>query len=196
WIAITARTRERALGRDPRPWEAPEFYDRLTRARREASSRPLSVVTETFQLFQNAITLAGYVALLVRWSGLAVIGLVAAPVPATLVKVKYSTAPFRLRNWRSPESRRVNYLEYGLAHDHDATEVKLCGVGPVLLDRFKELGEMFYAEDRLLAARRAGSAFSLSLLATGAFYAAYAAMAIEAARGALSLGDLVLYVAA
>ena len=195
-IDINVLILEKALGLDLRYFEDPEFYDRLTRARREASSRPLSVVTETFQLFQNAITLAGYVALLVRWSGLAVIGLVAAAVPATLVEMKYSTTAFRLRNWRSPESRRMNYLEYVLANDEHAKEVKLFGLGPVLLGRFKELGEMFYVEDRLLAVRRAGSAFSLSLLATGAFYAAYAVMALQAARGALSLGDMVLYVAA
>jgi ATP-binding cassette, subfamily B, bacterial len=195
-IDINVLILEKALGLDLRHFEDPEFYDQLTRARREASSRPLSVVTETFQLFQNAITLAGYVALLVRWSGFAVIGLIAAAVPATLVEMRFSTTAFRLRNWRSPESRRLNYLEYILANDDHAKEVKLFGLGPVLLERYKALGEMFYAEDRLLAVRRAVSAFSLSLLATGAFYGAYAVMALSAARGALSLGDMVLYVMA
>jgi ATP-binding cassette, subfamily B, bacterial len=196
FIDINVLILEKALGLELRHFEDPDFYDRLTRARREASSRPLSVVTETFQLFQNAITLAGYIALLVRWSGFAVLGLVLAAIPATIVEMKFSTTAFRLRNWRSPDARRMNYLEYVLANDDHAKEVKLFGLGPVLLDRFKDLGETFYAEDRRLALRRAGWAWALSLLGTGAFYAAYALMAIAAALGALTLGDLTLYVMA
>jgi ATP-binding cassette subfamily B protein len=195
-IDINVAILDKALSLDLRHFEDPEFYDRLTRARREASSRPLSVVTESFQLVQNAITLAGYAALLFRWSGLAVLGLVLAAIPATVVEMKFSSTAFRMRNWRSPEARRMNYLEYVLANDGHAKEVKLFGLGPVLLDRFKTLGEAFYAEDRALAIRRAAWAFALSLLATAAFYGAYAAMAITAARGLLTLGSMVLYVAA
>jgi ATP-binding cassette subfamily B protein len=195
-IDINVMILEKALSLDLSHFEDADFYDRLTRARREASSRPLSVVTETFQLVQNALTLAGYVALLVRFSGLAVVGLVVAAVPATLVEMKFSATAFRMRNWRSPEARRMNYLEYVLANDGHAKEVKVFGLGPVLLDRYKDLGETFYAEDRKLAMRRASWAWALSLLGTGAFYAAYVFMAIAAARGALSLGDMVLYVMA
>jgi ATP-binding cassette, subfamily B, bacterial len=195
-IDINVLILEKALGLDLRHFEDPDFYDRLTRARREASSRPLSVVTETFQLFQNVITLAGYVALLVRFSGFAVIGLVVAAVPATVVEMKFSAAAFRLRNRRSPEARRMNYLEYILANDDHAKEVKLFGLGPVLLDRYKSLGETFYAENRRLDIQRASWAWGLSLLATLAFYGAYAVMAIDAALGLLSLGNMVLYVMA
>ncbi len=196
FIDINVLILEKAIGLDLAHFEDPEFYDRLTRARREASSRPLSVITETFQILQNAITLAGYVALLFRWSGLAVIGLVVAAIPATIVEMKLSTSAFRLRNWRSPEARKLNYLEHVLANDGYAKEVKLFGLGPHLLGRYKQLGETFYAEDRRLAVQRAGWAWALSLLATTAFYGAYAYMALAAARGALSLGDLVLYVMA
>lgn len=90
----------------------------------------------------------------------------------------------------------MSYLEYVLANDDHAKEVKLFDLGPVLLERYKSLGETFYAEDRRLALRRAGWAWGLSLLATAAFYGAYAFMAQDAARGALTLGSMVLYVAA
>ena len=192
-IDINVLILEKALGLDLRHFEDPEFYDRLTRARREASSRPLSVVTGLFQLVQNLITLAGTIALLLRFSGYAVIGLVLAAVPATVVEMKFSGTAFRLRNWRSPEARRMNYLEYVLANDNHAKEVKLLGLGPVLLTRFKDLGETFYAEDRRLSIQRAGWAWGLSLLSTGAFYVSYVVIAIAAALGTLSLGSMVLY---
>ena len=84
------------------------------------------------------------------------------------------------------------YLEYVLANDEHAKEVKLFGLGPLLLGRYRDLGETFYREDIDLAIRRARWAYALSLLATGAFYACYAAMAVAAARGGLSLGEMTL----
>jgi ATP-binding cassette subfamily B protein len=195
-IDINTRILVKAQDLELRHFEDAEFYDKLTKARREASSRPLSVVTETFQLLQNTITLVGYVLLLVQWSGLAVLGLIAAAVPATIAEVRYSSAAFRMRNRRSPAARQLNYLEYVLANDEHAKEVKLFGLGPVLLEQFRSLGQKFYEDDKQLAIRRAGAAGALSLLGTGAFYASYALMALAAAAGRLTLGNMVLFVMA
>ena len=41
---------EKALGLELRFFEDPDFYDKLTRARREASSRPIALVTTAFGL--------------------------------------------------------------------------------------------------------------------------------------------------
>jgi len=185
---------ERAVRLELRHFEDPDFYDRLTRARREASSRPVSLVTESFSLLQGVLTLAGYAAILVRFSGWAVAGLLLATVPATIAEMRYSKSAFRLRNWRSPDSRRLMYLEYVLANDEHAKEVKLFGLGPLFLGRYRELAERFLREDSQLAARRAIVTHLLSLLATFAFYAAYALMAAAAALGRLTLGNMTLYV--
>ncbi|MDC0684248.1 ABC transporter ATP-binding protein [Sorangium atrum] len=195
-IDIHGMILEKALSLSLVHFEDSEFYDQLTRARREASSRPASVVTESFSLVQNLITLAGYAALLVGFSALAVIALVLAAVPATVAEARFSGAAFRLRNWRSPEARQLNYLEYVLANDGHAKEVKLFGLGPMFLERYKALATSFYREDSALAVRRAGWSYGLSLLGTAAFYGCYGAMAAGAAAGRLSLGEMVLYVAA
>ena len=59
---------EKALTLDIVQFEDSEFYDKLTRARREASTRPLSLVTRTFGLGQNAISLTSYGVLLSHFS--------------------------------------------------------------------------------------------------------------------------------
>jgi ATP-binding cassette subfamily B protein len=187
---------ERAVRLELSDFEDPEFYDRLTRARREASSRPVSLVTESFSLVQSVLTLLGYGVLLAAFSVWAVLGLMLATVPATIAEMRYSKSAFRLRNWRSQDSRRLMYLEYVLANDEHAKEVKLFGLGPLFLGRYRELAERFYREDSRLAARRASVTHLLSLLATLAFYGAYAAMAALAAVGALTLGNMTLYVLA
>lgn len=191
-LDINLMVLERAIGLSLRHFEDADFYDRLTRARREASSRPLSVVTRTFSIVQSAISLMGYAALLLRFSGWAVLALLFAAVPATVAEIRFTGKAFTMRNWRSPAVRKLTYLEYVLANDEHAKEVRLFDLGPLFLGRYRALGESFYREDRDLSVRRTGWAYALSLLATVTFYGSYAVMAIAAARGALSLGEMTL----
>jgi ATP-binding cassette subfamily B protein len=193
-IDINVRILQLALGLELRHFEDSEFYDKLTRARREASSRPVALITDSFQLLQHVLTLLGYAALLVNFSIWAVLGLVVATLPATIAEMRYSKLAFRVRNWRSPESRKLLYLEHVLANDQYVKEVKLFGLGPYLLERYKQLGEGFYAEDRKLALSRAFVIQALTLIGTVTFYGAYAYVALLAARGQISLGNMTLYV--
>jgi ATP-binding cassette, subfamily B, bacterial len=195
-VDVNVTILEKAQTLELRHFEDSEFYDQLTRARREASSRPLGLVSDLFQLVQNVITLVGYGALLVQFSGWVVGALVLATVPATIAEMRYSKETFRLRNWRSPESRKLIYLEYVLANDEHAKEVKLFGLGSMLLGRYKTLAEAFFREDRSLAVRRAIATQALSLFGTGAFYVSYVLMATAAATGRISLGEMTLYVVA
>jgi ATP-binding cassette subfamily B protein len=187
---------DKALQLELQQFENAEFYDRLTRARQGASSRPVEMVTDSLQFFQNVLTLLGYVGLLVSYSGWIVGALVLAALPSTLVEMRFSRTAFRMRNWRSPDRRRQNYMEYVLANDEHVKEVKLFELGPLLLKRYRDLGERFYQEDKRLSIRRSLWASLLSLLAAAAFYGGYLSLALDAAADRLSLGDLTLYVVA
>ena len=195
-IDINVKILEKALTLDLGHFENPEFYDKLVRARREASSRPLSLVQQNFVLLRNTLLLSGWAAFLISFSPWAALGLLAAAVPAFISEVKFSGAEFRLRNWRSPENRRLNYLEHVIANDEHAKEVKLFGLGPMLLERYRSLAETFFGQDRQLAIRRALWTFGLSLLATAAFYGCYVAVAVAAALGVITLGTMTLYLGA
>jgi ATP-binding cassette, subfamily B, bacterial len=181
-----------AIGLDLHHFEDSEFYDRLTRARREASQRPLSIVTRSFQILQNSLSLIGFAVLLLHFSGWAVFALLLSAIPATISELRFSNKAFRLRNWRSAESRKLLYLEHVLANNEHAKEVKLLSLGPVLLDRYRDLGETFYREDRELNVRRGRWAYLLSICATATFYACYAAVALAAVGGRVTLGEMTL----
>jgi ATP-binding cassette subfamily B protein len=186
---------EKALTLELSHFEDSEFYDKLTRARREASTRPLSLVTRTFGLVQNSISLASYAVLLARFSPWAVAVLLLAGVPAFIAEVKFSGDAFRLFRWRSPESRMQLYLETVLAHESHAKEVKLFGLGARLLERYRDIFRRLYGEDRALAVRRDVWGFALGLIATGALYGAYAWIAVSTVRGLITLGQMTMYLA-
>jgi len=186
---------EKALTLELQHFEDSEFYDKLTRARREASTRPLSLVTRTFGLVQNAISLVSYAVLLARFSPWAVAVLLLAGLPAFVAEAKFSGDAFRLFRWRSPETRMQLYLETVIAREDHAKEVKLYGLGPRLLERYRDIFRRLYREDRALTVRRDVWGFVLGLIGTAALYGAYAWIAITTVRRIITLGQMTMYVA-
>jgi ATP-binding cassette subfamily B protein len=185
---------EKALTLELRHFEDSEFYDKLTRARREASTRPLSLVMRSFGLVQNGIALVSYGALLWQFSPWAVLVLLLAGLPSFVAEAKFSGDAFRLFRWRSPETRMQMYLETVLAREDHAKEVQLFGLGPLLLDRYRAIFRKVFKEDRALTIRRDTWGFFLGLISTAAFYAAYAWIAVSAVRGEITLGQMTMYV--
>ena len=184
---------EKALTLEMRQFEDSEFYDKLTRARREASSRPLSLVMRTFGLAQNAISLISYATLLVHFSPWAVVVLLLAGLPAFIAEAKFSGDAFRLFRWRSPESRMQIYLETVLAREDHAKEVKLFELGPLLLGRYRDIFHRLFSADRDLTIRRDTWGFAMGLFGTAALYGGYAWIAVETVRGAITLGQMTMY---
>jgi ATP-binding cassette subfamily B protein len=184
---------EKALTLDLTHFENSEFYDKLTRARREASSRPLSLVMRTFGLAQNAVSLMSFGALLIQFSPWAVMLLVLAGLPSFLAEAKFSGAAFRLFLWRSPETRMQLYLETVLAREDHVKEVKLFGLGPLFLERYRSIFRKLYKEDRDLTIRRDTWGFVLGLIATATLYGAYAWIALSAIATRITLGQMTMY---
>ncbi|MBT2772950.1 ABC transporter ATP-binding protein [Halomonas sp. ISL-60] len=174
-------------------FEDSELYDQLTRARREASTRPLALVNKTFGLLQNAISLGSFGVLLVQFSPWALLILVAGALPVFISEAKFSGDAFRLFRWRSPQTRMQIYLETVLAREDSIKEVKLFGLEGLFLKRYRDIFTQLFAEDRRLTLRRESWGFLLGLLGTLTFYAAYAWVVIETIAGALTLGQMTMY---
>lgn len=184
---------EKALTFSLTHFENSELYDKMTRARREASSRPLSLVMRTFGLVQDGISLASYGALLLSFSSWTVLVLLLTALPSFIAETRYSGEAFRLFKRRTPESREQSYLETVIAREDHAKEVLLFGLGPRLLARYNKIFRVLYAEDRSLTLRRGLFGYLFWLLSTGAFYGAYAFIALSALRGTIGLGDMTMY---
>ena len=174
-------------------FEDSELYDKLNRARQEASSRPLSLVNRTFALAQNGVSLASYAGLLLAFSPWAVAILVAAGLPAFIAETRFSGERFRAFQWRSQDRRMLGYLEIVIAREDHAKEVKLFDLGARLLSRFREIFRRIYAEEKRLTVRRDVWGFVLGLVASAAFYGAYVWIALATIDGAISLGDMTMY---
>ena len=184
---------EKALTLELRHFEDSEFYDGLTRARREASRRPMSLIQCTFGLAQNGITLLTYGGLLLQFSPWAVLFLVLGAVPAFVVEARFSNEAFRLFSWRVPETRQQYYLETAIAREDYVKETMLFQTGRLFLRRYQDIFQRLFKQDRSLTLRRGFWGYTLGLLSTAAFYGAYGWIAWETIAGQITLGDMTMY---
>src|SRR3546814_7134716 len=86
-------------------------------------------------------------------------------------------------------------LETGIAREDHAKEVKLFGLGPLLLGRYKGIFDKLHGEERSLAVRRDAWGFGLGLLGVLAYYGAYAWVAISTVLARITLGQMTMYLA-
>jgi ATP-binding cassette, subfamily B, bacterial len=186
---------EKALTLELANFEDSEFYDKLVRARREASSRPLSLVIATFDLIRDSISLISYGFLLLQFSVWAVLLLSLAGVPAFMAEARYSGEAFRNQRRRSAERRMQIYLEMVLTREDGVKEVKLMQLGRLFLQRYVDIFNNIYKEDRNLVLRRGFWGYVLGLIASVAFYFAYGWVAFAAVAGAITLGQMTMYIA-
>ena len=184
---------EKALTLDLAHFEDSEFYDKMSQARSQASSRPLSLISRMFGLGQSALTLLTFSGLLLNFSVWAVVVLVLAAIPSFIAETRFSEHAFRLFRWRSPETRQQHYLETLLAREDYAKEVQLYQLGGMLLQRYRDIFNRLYGEDRNLTIQKGVWGYLLGLLSTIAFYGAYTWMVIEAIAGKISLGEMTMY---
>lgn len=193
---INERILEKALALELRHFEDSATYDLMQNARREASSRPLSLALAGVSVAKNLAMLLSFAVLLWHVAWWSVVVIMLAAIPSFFAETKLSSRAFRLYSWRAPEGRKLTYLEWLLTRDLAAKEVKLFGLGPLVLGRYRALFAKFLGEDRALARTRLVWGTLLGLLSAAAFYVCYWAVADRAARAEISVGDLTLSLAA
>jgi len=184
---------EKAIDLEVPDFENAELYDHMSRVRRGASYRPLSVVMGLMGIGRNTIALLAYGALLWQLAPVALVLVVAAAVPAFIVETRFSEDEFRIFRWRAQEAREQRYYEELLSREDHAKEVKLFGLGPRMLARFRALFNRHYLEDRDRTLKQNLWAFLIGLLGELAFYGAYAWVALRTVRGELSLGEMTMF---
>ncbi|CAJ1381463.1 unnamed protein product [Effrenium voratum] len=184
---------EKALELQLTDFEDSSLYDKLTRARREASQRPLSLAKQSLSLIRNSLSLLGYGALLLGFSPLAVVVLLVTAVPPFIAGVKFAGDAFQLARRQTSGFREQIYLERVIAMDAPAKEVKLFSLGPWLLKRYKGIFDSFFKDTTNLALRQGTYGFLLELISTSGLYLAFAWVAISAVKGQISLGQMTMY---
>ncbi len=185
----SVRLMEHAARLDLYQFEDPSFYDQLERARRQTTGR-IGLLAQLLGIGQGALTLCSFGAALLVQSPWLLLLLAASVVPSFLGETRFATLEYSLLYRYTPERRRLDYLRYVGASDETAKEVQMFGLAPWLIQRFKQISQRFYEENKQLSIRRSVVSTGLSLIGTAGYYGAYVIIIWRAVRGVMSLGSL------
>jgi ATP-binding cassette subfamily B protein len=186
---VSVRVMEHAATLDLASFENPEFYDKLERARRQATDR-IAMVREAGQVVQQAITVASLSAALFVYSPGLLFVLVACLLPAFLGETHFAFLGYSLNYGQACVRRQMDYYRTLGASKESAKELKLFGLARFFVSRYSDLSDRIYRENSSLGRRRLWVGSLLSILSSAGYYAAYAYVIYRTISGHQSVGTM------
>lgn len=191
--AISALIHTQALAVDLAFFETPSLYDRLDRARGEASSRSLALMEHGGSLIQNGITLLAMAAVLTRFGIWLPLLLLLSALPALCVTVIANQRYHRWWERTTADRRRASYYDLLLTFPQAAPELRLFGLGQHFHAAYGDLRtQLRSARSELLRwqalVRLAASGLAMLVTALVALWIGW-----RAVRGLTTIGELVLF---
>jgi ATP-binding cassette subfamily B protein len=187
---------EKANTLDLALFEDAEFYDKLRHATQEASYKPATMISQTFDLGRTIITLFSMLFILFHLSWWLVLVALVVPIPSFIANSRYGLKGYWLTRRQSPERRLQGYYNQVLTVDHYNKEIKLFNLGGFFLERFKQHAEKLYEENKHMVIPRAANSLFWSILTLISNSAIYLYIALQAVQGHISFGQLSKYVTA
>ncbi len=176
-------------------YEDPVFYDRLERARVQATDR-LVMIQSIGRLELQAITAIAYSAAVMFYSPWLMLLLIAAVLPAFLGETHFAFLGYAKNFRQTPIKRQLDYLRQAGATKEAAKELKLFNLADFFTERFRKLSEIIYQQDVELARKRLGIGSVLSVISTGGYYGAYAYVIWRTVAGRLTIGTFYFLITA
>src|SRR6202521_167784 len=150
---ISTRIVEHASRLDLTSYEDPLFYDMMERARVQGTDR-LIMIQSAGRLFQQAVTAASLAASIFLFSPWLLFALVLCVVPAFLGETHFAFLGYSLNFQQTTARRQMDYLRILGGSKESAKELKLFGLGPFLVGRYKLLSDEIHRQNVDLARRR------------------------------------------
>src|SRR5579863_9059958 len=192
---VSIQVMKHASELDLAAYEDPLFYDRLERARVQATDR-LVMIQSIGRLELQLITAIGWSVAVMLYSPWLMPLLIAAVLPAFLGETHFAFLGYAKNFRQTPIKRQLDYLRQAGATKEAAKELKLFNLAGFFTDRFAKLSDIIYEQDVQLARKRLGIGSILSLISTGGYYGAYAYVIWRTVAGRLSIGTFYFLITA
>lgn len=188
---VSVEVMRKAASLDVTSYEDPVFYDRLERARVQATDR-LAMIQQMGRLIQQTVTAIAFSAVLIRYSPLLLLLLIVGIIPAFLGESHFAFLTYAKNFHQTPWRRQMDYLRQVGGSKEAAKELKLFNLSNYLTNRFTELSQCIYEENVALNRRRLFWGGLLAILGQLGYYGAYAYSIYCTIQGRYSVGDLTL----
>ena len=187
---ISLRLMTQSARLDLECFEDSEFYDKLERARRQASSRIL-LISQSLTQLQDIITVFFLATALITFNVWLLLLLTLTLLPAFLGETHFNNQSYSLMYGWTQERRELDYLRFAGASEETAKEVKVFGLSKFFSNRYKKLANEYYQANKKISIRRAAWGGLISILGSLGYYLAYLFIIFKTINGELTLGDLI-----
>jgi ATP-binding cassette subfamily B protein len=168
-------------------YEDPVYYDRLERARVQATDR-LAMIQAMGRLFQQVLTTLFFTGILVWKAPILVLLLIVAVVPSFLGETHFAFLGYAKNFRQTPAKREMDYLRQVGGSKEAAKELKLFNLSNYFTERFAKLSKNIYDENVALSRSRLFWGGLFSIVGTGGYYASYIYVIWRAVHGGYDIG--------
>lgn len=195
-LHVTGQIVTHAWSLDLPSFEDPERQDLLSRTQTNIAAQMQTFVTEGLLAVRGVLIATGLLAVLALIEPIVL--LVVPPLALPLLAFRWRLAKLRYNeeHHRAAKRRWTSYFLQKLTSPESVAEVKILDLGPHLIERFTGLLREFRDRDRVLHRKNLRENTLATIIATGALYGLLVRVAIRAARGAVTLGDLAVFAGA
>ncbi len=186
---ISVRVMRHASHLDLVSYEDPDFYDKLERARVQATDR-LATIRMAGQLLQQLITTVTLAGSILFYAPRLLLVLIAAVIPTFAGESHFAFLNYALTFSQTGARRQLDYLRILGASKDSAKESKLFGLGSFLTGRYEKVSDGILEQDVALAKRKFWVTSLLSLFGTAGYYGTYAVVIYRTVLGMYSVGTL------
>ena len=188
---VSVEVMRKAAALDVTVYEDPVFYDRLERARVQATDR-LAMIQQMGRLIQQTVTALAFSAVLIKYSPLLLLLLVGGVIPAFLGESHFAFLTYAKNFHQTPMRRQMDYLRQVGGSKEAAKELKLFNLSGYLTERFTAISQRIYEENVALNRRRLFWGGLLAILSQLGYYSAYILSIYRTIEGRYTIGDLTL----
>ncbi|CAN5551719.1 ABC transporter ATP-binding protein [soil metagenome] len=185
---VSVRVMEQAATLDLTTYEDPVFYDRLERARVQATDR-LAMIQQMGRLMQQVITTVIFSVALAWASPWLILLLAVGVLPSFLGETHYAFLGYAKNFRQTPAKRQMDYLRQVAGSREGAKEVKLFGLSRFFSERFQVLAHQIYREDVALSRSKLIMGGLLGILGTLGYYGAYIYVIWRTIQGGYNIGQ-------
>jgi ATP-binding cassette, subfamily B, bacterial len=186
---VSIQTMEHASQLDLQTYEDPVYYDRLERARVQATDR-LGMIQSIGRLFQQTVTTIVLSVAIVLYSPWLLLLLVGCLLPAFLGESHFAFLGYAKNFRQTPVRRQLDYLRQVGGSKEAAKELKLFGLSRYFTDRFTILSNGILDENLALSRRRLIAGAFLSVLSTAGYYGSYLWVIVQTVYGKITIGTM------
>ena len=185
---VSVRVMDQAAKLDLTTYENPIFYDRLERARVQATDR-LAMIQQMGRLILQVITTLTFSLALAWASPWLVLLLILGVLPSFLGETHYAFLGYAKNFRQTPAKRQMDYLRQVAGSRDGAKEVKLFGLSKFFTERFQTLADQIFREDVQLSRSKLIVGGLLGVIGTLGYYGAYVYVIWRTIHGGYDIGQ-------